>query len=243
MPTRVEVGRTPAVASFQGLAVLGAIMLCVGACGGSSSPSPSSPSPSTPTPPPVRYVSVTGSLFVPTVGGTTQLRANANTASGSQDVTSQSTWRSFNDSIATVSSGGLVTAAATGLVVVTATYQNSSGSAGIAVATAVNVTGTWRGTTTNPSSDLEMRLTQSGDSVSGDSTAIGGGSTYTGTVSGTLNGGTLVLGGSNRNPSGNLFTTWSDERCALESATSMNCLNPVTYGGRNVRLTEVTRRR
>jgi hypothetical protein len=171
---------------------------------------------------------VTGGFLIGAVGGTTQLRANAYTSSGSQDVTSQATWQSSNDSIATVSSGGLVSARSAGLVVITAIYQGSSGPAGISIATPVNVTGTWRGSSVNPTSDITWTLSQAGDSVTGTSTVLGGGATYTRSMNGTVNGGTVIVGGSVSDSGGNLYSRWTDERCALESASTLKCVNPMT---------------
>ncbi len=233
----MTVGRTSLVARFLRFAALGAAALGASACGGSS-PSPSSPSPQPAAS--IQYVSVTGSFPIGSVGGTTQLRANANTTAGSQDVTSQATWSSSNDAIATVSSGGLVSARGTGLVAITAIYQGLAGYAGISVATPVDVTGTWTGSSVNPTSDISLQLTQAGDSLSGRSTTVGGGMTYSGTVSGTVNGGTIILGGSVLNSSGATYSNWSDERCALQTPNSMKCVNPMTYAGGGFTRLEVT---
>ena len=238
-------GPTSRVACLLRLAVVGAVAVGVGACGGSSSSSsPSSPSaPSTPSSPPadpVQYVSVTGNFLIGAVGGTAQLKANANTTSGSQDVTSQASWQSSNESVATVSSGGLVTAKSTGLTVITARYQGMSGPGGISVATAVNVTGTWRGTSANPTSDITLQLTQAGDAVSGSSTTIGGGVFYTGSMTGMVNGGTVILAGSVSSTLGGLFASWTDERCALENAATLRCVNPMTLASGSPTRMEVT---
>lgn len=234
----MTVNRTSIGARFLRVAALGAVVVGASACGDSS---PSSPSPEPAAG--IQYVSVTGSFLIGSVGGTTQLRANANMTAGPQDVTSQATWRSSNDSIATVSSGGFVSARGTGLVVITANYQNLSGQAGLSVATPVDVTGTWTGTSTNPTSDISLELTQAGDSLSGRSTTLGNGLTYTGTLAGTLNGGTVILGGSVSSTStGALFGSWSDERCALQNPNLMTCVNPITTATGFTRL-EVTLRR
>lgn len=231
--------RTSFFARFVGLGALGACVLGTGACGSTSS-SPTSPTSSTQATATLQYVSVTGNFLIGAVGGSTQLRANANTTSGSQDVTSQSTWQSSNDAVATVSSGGLVSAKAAGLVVITAIYQGSSGPAGISIATPVNVSGTWTGSSVNPTSDITWTLAQAGDSVSGNSTALGGGATYTGSVSGTVNGGTVIVGGTTADPSGNLYSRWTDERCALENANTLRCINPMTDARGNFTRMEVT---
>ena len=119
----MSVTRTSLVARLLRFAALGAA-LCASACGGSS-PAPTSPSPQPAAS--LQYVSVTGSFLIGSIGGTTQLRANANTTSGTQDITSQTAWSSSNDAIATVSSGGLVSARGTGLVAITASYQGLRG--------------------------------------------------------------------------------------------------------------------
>ncbi len=233
--------RTSFAACFLRLAVLGAIFVGTSTCGGSSSSPPTSPTPPPPTQPvaSLQYVSVTGNFLIGSVGGTTQLKANANTTSGSQDVTGQASWQSSNDSIATVSSGGLVSAKATGLVVITATYQGVSGPAGISIATAVNVTGTWSGSSVNPTSDITLQLSHAGDSVSGSSTTLGAGVSYTGSMTGTVNGGTVILAGS-VSSSGGLFSSWTDERCALEHANSLRCVNPMTLASGSFSRMEVT---
>lgn len=98
-----------------GLAVLAA------ACGDSVSPSTS-----------VSAVNVSGS--VPAVGTTSQLDAVARMSDGtSQDVTSTATWQSLNTDLATVSSTGMVTALASGTVVVQATFGGSVGSLSLTI--------------------------------------------------------------------------------------------------------------
>jgi uncharacterized protein YjdB len=92
-----------------------------------------------------KYNSVTGSTTVvvgatltsvvvsgtaPSVGAGNQFTATARFADGSvQDVTSQATWTSSNTSVATVSSGGLVTGVAAGVVTISAKYQSLTGTA------------------------------------------------------------------------------------------------------------------
>ena len=99
-----------------------ALALCVGACGKDSATSAST----------VSSLTVTGA--VPSVGATSQFTATATLSSGStQDVTSAATWSSSNDAAATVSASGLVTAAASGTAVISATYSNVVGSDSITV--------------------------------------------------------------------------------------------------------------
>ena len=238
----MAVKRTSPVAFAPRLAALGAAVLLASACGGSTSSSPSSSSPSAPSPAPaalLQYVAVTGNFLIGAVGGSTQLRATANTTAGPQDVTSQATWASSNDAVAAVSSGGLVSAKGAGLALITASYQGFSGYGGVSVATAVDATGIWTGTSLNPISTITLQLTQTGDSLSGTSTTMGGGVTYNGSLTGTVSGGTVILAGSVSGPSGT-FATWSDERCAFENPNSMRCVNPMTLAGGGFSLLQVT---
>jgi hypothetical protein len=77
----------------------------------------------------VSSVAVTGNLTL-TQGQTSQLIATATLSNGtSQDVTAMSTWTSSQPAVASVSSGGLVTAVSVGSANITATYQNVSSSA------------------------------------------------------------------------------------------------------------------
>ena len=89
-----------------------------------------SKSPTTPTN--VSTVTVTGTA--PSVGSTAQFVATATSPSGTtEDVTASATWASSNTSIATVSSGGMVTGVASGSVVITATFSGVAGTDAIAV--------------------------------------------------------------------------------------------------------------
>jgi plastocyanin len=63
-------------------------------------------------------------------GESAQLTARASLSDGtSQDVTAQAAWRSENTAVATVSSGGLVTAVAAGTTEIRATYQTATAGA------------------------------------------------------------------------------------------------------------------
>ena len=235
----MSVSRPPATTRSSRLAVL--VVACLvgaAACGGSSSSSTSPTSPSQPTVT-LQYVSVTGTFAIGAQGGTTQLRAMASTTSGSQDVTSQATWSSSNGAVATVSSSGLVSAAGTGLALITASYQGLSGYGGVSVATSVDLNGTWSGTSANPTSEISLRLVHAGDALTGTSTTQGGGVTYSGSLTGAANGGTVILSGSVSGPSGP-YASWSDERCALENANRMRCVNPMTLAGGTFSLLQVT---
>ena len=107
-----------------------AVSVIVANCG---SQTPGSPSPPPPTPT-VTAVQVTGLPSSLAPGETAQLTARASLSDGtSQVVTTQATWRSDNTSVATVSSGGLVTAAAAGTTEIRATYQTVSANATLEV--------------------------------------------------------------------------------------------------------------
>ena len=93
------------------------------ACGNSN---PASPAPAT-TQVQVGVSGGGGTLLAP--GETRQLFAVSTATTGSTtDVTNAATWQSSNPALATVSSGGLLTAAAEGDVDISATYQNVRGS-------------------------------------------------------------------------------------------------------------------
>jgi hypothetical protein len=106
------------------------------ACGGQSQPSTPT-QPSQPSPPPTPAVTLT-SVVVGVAGNTAaalapgdklQLYAQAVYSDESRsDVTNVAVWQSSNPAIATVSSGGIVTAAIEGALDVSATYQGRSGS-------------------------------------------------------------------------------------------------------------------
>jgi len=114
------------------------------ACGSNSgSTSPTAP---TPTPPSGGTVTVASvAVTAPSTSGASfQLTATAHMSdSSSRDVTSQASWQSSNDQLATVSSAGLVTVHGTGDVDLKATYQSVSGSmhASVALAKTYAVTG------------------------------------------------------------------------------------------------------
>ena len=110
-------------------------VLVVASCGGSGGGGGSTPTtPTTPTAPTVTGVTVLAPTGSATPGQTAQFIATANLSNGTtQTVTSQATWQSSNTSIATVTSGGLVTAIAAGQAEIRATYQSVTGTAGVTV--------------------------------------------------------------------------------------------------------------
>jgi len=111
------------------IALVGAMMAFASGCGGGGGSS----TPTTPTQPAatVNSVTVSGSTSTLTAKGQTcQLKATANMSNQTtQDVTSQATWQSDNSGIASVSSGGLVTAVGNGEATITATYSGKNGTA------------------------------------------------------------------------------------------------------------------
>ena len=113
-----------------GVALLCGLSLGSASCGGSEKPSPPGPSPGPPAAPTVTSVQVTGLPASLAPGETAQLTARASLSDGSsQDVTAQAAWRSETGAVATVSSGGLVTAVAAGTTEIRATYQSVSAGA------------------------------------------------------------------------------------------------------------------
>jgi hypothetical protein len=86
------------------------------------------------TPSTVSGLVVTGATPLTRIGQTVQLIATATLPDGtSQNVTTTATWRSSDASVATVSSGGLVTALATGIATITATYQSQTATAAVPI--------------------------------------------------------------------------------------------------------------
>src|SRR4051812_26647738 len=111
-----------------------ALLLAVSGCGGSS-PAPTQPTtPAAPTPAPVTVTEVRvgtagNAATVVAPGVTLQLFAQAVNSDGTViDVTNVALWQSSNPIVATVSAGGLLTAAAEGALDVSASYSNKSGS-------------------------------------------------------------------------------------------------------------------
>jgi trimeric autotransporter adhesin len=94
------------------------------ACGSSSDSAPSAPGPA-----PVSSVSVDPSSASLLVGATQTLTATPKDAAGNVLTGRTVAWSSSDQSIATVSSGGLVTAVAAGSTTITATSEGKFGSA------------------------------------------------------------------------------------------------------------------
>jgi Carboxypeptidase regulatory-like domain/Bacterial Ig-like domain (group 2)/Protein of unknown function (DUF3761) len=117
-----------------GLCLSAAWALTLMSCGGGGSnpsPSPSAPSPSNPT---LTAVSVGGPGSAGNPGQSAQFTATATLSNGTtQNVTNQASWQSSNNSVATVSGSGMVTAVAPGETDIRATYQSLTGSARVSV--------------------------------------------------------------------------------------------------------------
>jgi len=176
------------------------------------------------------HVSISGSCYLALAGEITQLRANANSKTGfMQDVTNQAIWKSSNPAIASVSSTGLVTAVVPGIVEITATYESSYASAGISVATPVDLNGTWTGRSTSSVGTLSWSgtFTQVGDSVSIAFMASGNGLNYTSSWSGTVNGASIFSSGSLSNAGGGVCS-WNDGRCVVPNSKELRCVTPMT---------------
>lgn len=107
----------------------GMIALATG-CGGGGT---SGPNPPPPPPPSVASVVVTPASVSITVGSTTTLGAEPRTASGSPVSGKTPSWTSSDPSVATVSTGGVVTGVAPGTTTVTATIDGQSGTASVTV--------------------------------------------------------------------------------------------------------------
>jgi Big-like domain-containing protein len=105
------------------------VAIQVAACG-NGSPTVAAPTPSVPTPPatlnPLRSVSIEGQGALTSIGQTSQLMAKAFYQDGaSKDVTTEVTWKSNNESVATISAAGLVTATGPGQAQIFADYQTT----------------------------------------------------------------------------------------------------------------------
>jgi Big-like domain-containing protein len=100
-------------------------MVMLVACGGNNDTNPVAP---TPTPNPSATVSAVTVASAPASATTFQLTATARFSDNtSRDVTTASAWTTSNASLATVTSGGLVTAIGSGDVDVRAVYQGVTG--------------------------------------------------------------------------------------------------------------------
>src|SRR5439155_10926180 len=87
------------------------------------------------TPVPVASVSVAPAAPTLPVGATVQLTATPKDASGTALSGRSISWVTNNASVATVSTGGLVTGAAAGTATITATSEGKSGTASVTVTT------------------------------------------------------------------------------------------------------------
>ena len=120
---------------FGAVALAACITVSLISCGGggSASPpnSPTSPSSAAAT---VTSVTVSGALSAAKPGDSAQFNASAALSDGtSRSVSGQASWQSSSTSVATVSSGGMVTAMAAGEADIRATYQNVTGGVHVTV--------------------------------------------------------------------------------------------------------------
>jgi len=82
----------------------------------------------------VSALEVSGAVPLTGIGQTVQLKATATLSDGTlQNVTTTAAWRSSDASVATVSSGGLVTALTSGIATITATYQVKTATAAVPI--------------------------------------------------------------------------------------------------------------
>jgi murein DD-endopeptidase MepM/ murein hydrolase activator NlpD len=115
--------------------LLGVFFLVIG-CGGSTGPAPApapAPPPPPPPPAPVATVEVTPPSSDRLIGGTVQLTATTKDGSGNTLNGRSVTWSSSDQAVATVSTSGLVTAAAVGNATITAASEGKNGVATVAV--------------------------------------------------------------------------------------------------------------
>jgi hypothetical protein len=114
------------------IVLVGLVLLTLAACGGPTPSPPAAPTPATPSP--ITSVSISGVPVSPTVGQSVQLKAQITRQDGTlSDGTSQATWQSSDETVATVSAIGLLVIAGPGDTDVTATLQSVRGSAHVAV--------------------------------------------------------------------------------------------------------------
>jgi hypothetical protein len=146
---------------------LALILLLCCACGDKKSPtSPSTPAPlTTPTTPTLTSVTVQGTNCAnegvcELPGDTLQLSATARYSDGtSSTVTNSAAWTSTAPSVATVTTGGLVTSKSTGTSDVLATYQGKSGGVTIRVSAPWTKTGSGNSVFDMPTYVSRVRIT------------------------------------------------------------------------------------
>jgi hypothetical protein len=125
MPTQLISGQR----SWPRIVAIVAAIATIAGCSNDNNGSSTTPTPPAPT---VTQVAVTGTA--PVVGLTAQFTATATLSTGTtQNVTSQATWQSSNNAVATVNSAGLVTGVGPGDVDITATYQSVAGRSRVTV--------------------------------------------------------------------------------------------------------------
>ncbi len=112
--------------AMKALAVAMTLAAVFGAC---DKKTPADPTPTT------QAITITGTLSLANKSETSQLAATASLSDGSTlTITTTATWTSSNTAVATVNSGGLVTALTNGTTVITVTYQGKTQTAALTVA-------------------------------------------------------------------------------------------------------------
>jgi hypothetical protein len=148
--------------------------------------------PTQPTAPAVTVSSVAVTGVAPGVGATAQFSATATLSDGTtQVVTTQASWASSNTAVASTNSSGVVSGLAAGEVDITATYQNASGKAHLAITRAATPTYTITGTVTDGTSggvlpNIDVQATDSAGQTLATKTGSAGTYTIGGLVAGTV---------------------------------------------------------
>src|SRR5688572_3349876 len=118
--------------AFRGTPIALAFVLAFSGCRGRSDDSPSTPTqPSVP----VTRITVVGMTTTAKPGDTAQFQATATLTNNTMHtVTTRATWESSDQTIATVSAAGFVTAVGAGQAMIRATYEGVTGSLRVTVA-------------------------------------------------------------------------------------------------------------
>jgi hypothetical protein len=206
--------------SFAGLRILGVLSLFLTGCGSSSSTTAPAASVST--------VAVTGSA--PSIGATAPFAATATLSNGTtQTVSAQAAWSSSNTSVATVSSGGVVTGVGAGEADITAIYQSVSGRVHISVASAATATFTVSGTVSDGTSggvlpNITVQTTDSGGTSKSATSSAAGAFSIAGLAPGVA---TLTVSAVSYQPLRTTITVAGDTRADIV-LTRVNCVLALT---------------
>ncbi len=86
-------------------------------------------------------IEITAANALLTAGASTQLSATSNSLiNGSNDITSKASWSSSNSAVATVTSTGYLTGVSSGTAIITASYEQASGSLAMAIGAPLTTT-------------------------------------------------------------------------------------------------------